>query len=225
MLLMCVGASFSRIPVPKPRTWRCIRVYGSQNLTNHERAVIHAECRKYGFTSKSFGVGEDRRCHVRKPKQTVRRRAFDVPFADSSLDAMSAHQDRFPLQDTEAPYVLPPPVLQRAGISAIATGDDFSADYNHESASEAAAKPGKRRRRDQPSPALPPEDLLRRHEQYEANARTPAMREVMECRCGLGLDLRAGAYGRRWRELCRSARRGIRYRADEPAAALAQLPQ
>ena len=25
------------------------------NLSNHDRAVVHAECRKYGFTSKSYG--------------------------------------------------------------------------------------------------------------------------------------------------------------------------
>ena len=26
-----------------------------EDLSNHDRAVVHAECRKYGFTSKSHG--------------------------------------------------------------------------------------------------------------------------------------------------------------------------
>ncbi|RMZ54673.1 hypothetical protein APUTEX25_003051, partial [Auxenochlorella protothecoides] len=29
-------------------------------LSNHDRAVVHAECKKYGFTSKSYGKGDNR---------------------------------------------------------------------------------------------------------------------------------------------------------------------
>ncbi|KAK3280401.1 hypothetical protein CYMTET_11756 [Cymbomonas tetramitiformis] len=38
------------------------------NLNNHDRAVVHAECLKFGYTSKSFGKGENRCVHVFKPK-------------------------------------------------------------------------------------------------------------------------------------------------------------
>ena len=35
-------------------------------LTNHERAVVHSEAKKYGFSTKSFGKGEDRAVRVFK---------------------------------------------------------------------------------------------------------------------------------------------------------------
>lgn len=37
-------------------------------LTNHERAVVHSECKRYGFKSKSYGKNETRRVTVFKPK-------------------------------------------------------------------------------------------------------------------------------------------------------------
>lgn len=39
------------------------------DMNNHDRAVVHAECKKLGLKSKSHGKGEARRVHVTKPKE------------------------------------------------------------------------------------------------------------------------------------------------------------
>jgi ATP-dependent RNA helicase DHX36 len=38
-------------------------------MNNHDRAVVHSECKKLGLKSKSHGKGEQRRVHVTKPKE------------------------------------------------------------------------------------------------------------------------------------------------------------
>ena len=39
------------------------------DMSNHDRAVVHAECKKLGLRSKSHGKGEARRVHVTRPKE------------------------------------------------------------------------------------------------------------------------------------------------------------
>ena len=39
------------------------------DMSNHDRAVVHAECKKLGLKSKSHGKGENRKVHVTKPKE------------------------------------------------------------------------------------------------------------------------------------------------------------
>ena len=39
------------------------------DMSNHDRAVVHAECKKLGLKSKSYGKGENRKVHVTKPKE------------------------------------------------------------------------------------------------------------------------------------------------------------
>ena len=39
------------------------------DMNNHDRAVVHACCKKLGLKSKSYGKGDQRRVHVTKPKE------------------------------------------------------------------------------------------------------------------------------------------------------------
>ncbi|KAL4451226.1 hypothetical protein ABPG77_009298 [Micractinium sp. CCAP 211/92] len=72
-------------------------------LSNHDRAVVHAECKRYGFTSKSHGKGDDRCVSVYKPQ---RRRAeqdpaFEMPLGRDSLSALASYFQAHPPSDSE----------------------------------------------------------------------------------------------------------------------------
>ncbi|KAL4422956.1 hypothetical protein ABPG75_009153 [Micractinium tetrahymenae] len=72
-------------------------------LSNHDRAVVHAECKRYGFTSKSHGKGDDRCVCVYKPQ---RRRAdqdpaFELPLGQASLAALASYFQAHPPSDSE----------------------------------------------------------------------------------------------------------------------------
>jgi hypothetical protein len=67
------------------------------NLSNHERAIIHQECRKYGFTSQSNGVGVERRITVYKPKaQEADSKVFPLPLSMASVSAIKQHFEQHP---------------------------------------------------------------------------------------------------------------------------------
>ena len=66
-------------------------------LSNHDRAVVHAECRKYGLRSKSHGKGEARAVTIYKPKEKSRASGvFDLPMSAASAAALRAHFERHP---------------------------------------------------------------------------------------------------------------------------------
>ena len=43
------------------------------DMNNHDRAVVHACCKKLGLKSKSYGKGDQRRVHVTKPRSSSPR--------------------------------------------------------------------------------------------------------------------------------------------------------
>ncbi|KAK9835371.1 hypothetical protein WJX81_005267 [Elliptochloris bilobata] len=72
-------------------------------LSNHDRAVVHSECRKYGFTSKSYGKGDRRQVKVRKPRTSGRahKDVFDLTFKPQALDILQRHCQQHPLTPEE----------------------------------------------------------------------------------------------------------------------------
>ena len=42
----------------------CDEIVFPADLSNHDRAIVHTECKKLGLKSKSHGKGEERRVHV-----------------------------------------------------------------------------------------------------------------------------------------------------------------
>ena len=74
------------------------------DMSNHDRAVVHACCKKLGLKSKSHGKGEDRRVHVTKPKEykpTDHEDLHPLTLHGQSLTALSNHFTRFPQTSRE----------------------------------------------------------------------------------------------------------------------------
>lgn len=55
LYLLCLGWSFPLDASEGVGLWCTTEYTFPPGLSNHDRAVVHAECKKYGFTSKSFG--------------------------------------------------------------------------------------------------------------------------------------------------------------------------
>ncbi|KAK9845024.1 hypothetical protein WJX74_009802 [Apatococcus lobatus] len=77
------------------------------DLNNDDRAIVHDECKKYGFMSKSYGAGARRAVRVTKlqatdrPKRHLKALKFDLIFNEESRAALDAHLKRFPAQAAE----------------------------------------------------------------------------------------------------------------------------
>ncbi|KAL0028223.1 hypothetical protein WJX79_002624 [Trebouxia sp. C0005] len=72
-------------------------------LNNHDRAIVHAECKKYGFSSKSYGKGNDRAVTVFKQRGS-RKHAndiFDLDFQQESVDLLKKHFQEHPPSPSE----------------------------------------------------------------------------------------------------------------------------
>jgi HrpA-like RNA helicase len=71
-------------------------------LSNHDRAVVHAECKKYGFSSKSFGKGEGRAVTVFKRRERAAREPiFELPLGETSLSQLNAYFNAYPPTESE----------------------------------------------------------------------------------------------------------------------------
>ena len=74
------------------------------DMSNHDRAVVHACCKKLGLKSKSHGKGEARRVHVTKPKEYKpqdHEDLHDLKLHPGSLEALSSHFQTFPQTSRE----------------------------------------------------------------------------------------------------------------------------
>eukprot|EP00958_Prasinococcus_capsulatus_P018677 scaffold2203_cov202-Prasinococcus_capsulatus_cf.AAC.1 len=77
-----------------------------ESLSNHDRAVVHSECKRYGFTSKSYGKGENRKVTVFKNRaQQHGKLVLEEPVALScsttSSMVLSDYLRRFPATKAE----------------------------------------------------------------------------------------------------------------------------
>lgn len=73
-------------------------------LSNHDRALLHKECRKHGLSSKSRGKGANRTLSVFKPQPSLPKfveHAYELPVEPESLSALSSHCAAFPPDSSE----------------------------------------------------------------------------------------------------------------------------
>ena len=71
-------------------------------LSNHDRAVVHAECKKYGFSSKSSGKGDNRAVTVFKRRQRNEGDLiFELPLGEVSQAQLSHHFATYPPTEAE----------------------------------------------------------------------------------------------------------------------------
>jgi ATP-dependent RNA helicase DHX36 len=74
------------------------------DVDNHFRAVVHAECKKIGLKSKSYGKGAERRVHVTKADAYVPEDAedlFDLGVGRRATAAMEQYFERAPQSEEE----------------------------------------------------------------------------------------------------------------------------
>eukprot|EP00892_Ulva_mutabilis_P008966 jgi/Ulvmu1/6441/UM003_0071.1 len=72
------------------------------SLSNHDRAIVHTLCRKYGLKSKSSGKGDNRALHVRKPSgKAALSDVHTISLSAESQGALSQHFNAFPVSEAE----------------------------------------------------------------------------------------------------------------------------
>lgn len=71
-----------------------------KGLSNHDRAVVHSECKKYGFSSKSYGKGAQRAVTVFKRDSKAARShlmyVMNLHLSPQSLSRLNAYFTRHP---------------------------------------------------------------------------------------------------------------------------------
>jgi len=98
-------------------------------LSNHDRAVVHAECKKYGFSSKSYGKGEGRAVTVFKRRERAAREPiFELPLGENSLSQLDAYFTAYPPTDSEL-------ALATQGLDQ-AYGDGIAGDGSRDGSSD-----------------------------------------------------------------------------------------
>ncbi|KAK9814740.1 hypothetical protein WJX72_010718 [[Myrmecia] bisecta] len=147
-------------------------------LSNHDRAVVHNECKKYGFASKSHGKDEDRRVTVYKHQRQHRQRAdvYDLPFCDSSLSALERYFEAFPPTETE---------LHAAALGQDTTG--ASAFGNHEDGSQPAGRHKRKshKAKEKGAACFSSEQVAAKHTAWAARQQSVAVQPLVASRTAL----------------------------------------
>lgn len=143
------------------------------DLNNHERAIVHAECKKYGFTSKSSGKGESRAVTVFKRRQPKNGNpAYELPMSESTLQRLDSYFSTFPATPTE---------LQQA-----AGGPDHDAPLSQAYGSAAAAPSpkasGRKGKQGTPAARFDEPEILKRQQRWEESISQPDMQPVIAAR-------------------------------------------
>eukprot|EP00873_Tetraselmis_striata_P025125 jgi/Tetstr1/445389/TSEL_033175.t1 len=108
-------------------------------LTNDDRAVVHNECKKYGFQSRSYGKGENRRLTVFKSRKIASAApCYLLPITDESSAAAASYFQSFPAQDEE--------------LKAASLGSDNNATASIDNPAPVVGRTGGRGRRDAGKP-------------------------------------------------------------------------
>ena len=116
------------------------------DLTNHERAVVHSECRKHGLTSKSRGKGDARRVTVFRRRANAGGgaganggdsgpRIDALELSRVSWEALRAYTTRFPPTDEE---------MEQIQTGALAGGEEEGREADQRTKKKKKRKKGRR---------------------------------------------------------------------------------
>ncbi|KAL3133848.1 hypothetical protein ABBQ32_008317 [Trebouxia sp. C0010 RCD-2024] len=155
-------------------------------LNNHDRAIVHAECKKYGFTSKSHGKGNDRAVTVFKQKGQSRRHAndvFELSFQEASVDILNNHFQEHP----------PSPAELQAAADGLTTDPahlhTLSADLGTVALGQGGEaprpSPKKRKAGVKSAAAFSREQVVARWQRYQAKMQQPDMQQLAATRAAL----------------------------------------
>eukprot|EP00884_Botryococcus_braunii_P000922 jgi/Botrbrau1/10830/Bobra.0025s0009.1 len=142
-------------------------------LSNHDRAVVHAECKKYGFTSKSFGKGDARCVTIFKPQRSGASQAdvYDLQFTPQSFQAYDAYFQRYPPTEGE--------MRAAQGEEAGPSVADPMAE-NQQYSKRRKAKAGQKA-----ALFFTPEEVEARRRAWQQRLQAPGMRAITEGRAAL----------------------------------------
>ena len=82
----------------------CDEIVFPADLSNHDRAIVHTECKKLGLKSKSHGKGEERRVHVTKPDKFIAVDADDsrtLNLSEKGARQLNEYFSKFPPSSNE----------------------------------------------------------------------------------------------------------------------------
>ena len=82
----------------------CDEIVFPADLSNHDRAIVHTECKKLGLKSKSHGKGEERRVHVTKPDKFIAVDADDsrtLNLSEKGTRQLNEYFSKFPPSSNE----------------------------------------------------------------------------------------------------------------------------
>lgn len=166
------------------------------NLSNHDRAVVHAECRKYGFHSKSSGKGEARKVTIFRKRQKMIQEddIYNITVNKRTSHVLSSYMNACPPTEDE--------LMAAAGSARhdVVLQDAYGAGIAHGSSSEdeedvailaetSTEKKSKKRRNPTPSSAgaahFSAEDIQKRCRKWQERLQTTSVAALQKTRAGL----------------------------------------
>ncbi|KAL0045428.1 hypothetical protein WJX82_006305 [Trebouxia sp. C0006] len=162
-------------------------------LNNHDRAIVHAECKKYGFSSKSYGKGNDRAVTVFKQRGSRKHAndVFDLDFQQQSVDLLTNHFQEHPpspseLQAAAEGLTTDPAHLHTlsAELSTVALATDGSSSLV-DSPEGQRRFPKKRKAGVKSAASFTPQQVEARWQAYQAKLARPDMQQLSATRASL----------------------------------------
>ena len=153
------------------------------NLTNHERAIVHNECKKYGFVSKSFGKGSDRAvCIFKRQRKSGKSASFDFQMKEETISRVEKYFKGFPPSETEICAILEEtrtsPEEGNALSKLYMTEEDK--EVGHVKTKVAKSKSNARRALD-----LSTSEIEKKRSVWEANMQNKSMKKLVNARSKL----------------------------------------
>ena len=147
-------------------------------LNNHERAIVHDLCKKFGFTSKSFGKGDNRAVTVfkRRLRGEDANPIFELPLGDASLKSLDKYFSSHPPTQLELAQAAGGPEHDAPLSSAygIAAPTDTHASNKN---SRGGNKGGNSH-----AVGFSSEEIAQRQKKWEKNISRPDMKSIIEGR-------------------------------------------
>ena len=146
------------------------------DLTNHERAIVHSECKKYGFTSKSFGKGDNRAVCIFKRRRQGSQKAF-YEFAPelATFTRIESYFQRFPPKKNEVKTLVEESQTTADGRNAL------SRSYSDKKENEHSAKKPRKHPVESVS-KMPSAEIQKKHSVWQESMKSNKGSQMMAVR-------------------------------------------
>lgn len=150
------------------------------NLTNHERAIVHSECKKYGYTSKSFGKGANRAvCIFKRRRQGSQQAVYEFSPQQETTSRLLSYFKRFPPKKDEVMKLVEESQTSPDGRNAL------SRSYSNKKDGSQDEDTRKKRKNVGGSTRMTPMEILGRHEKWRESMASKRGSQMMSERNNL----------------------------------------